>query len=72
MSAKTYGLVTSVLFAVVGLVHLLRVIFQWEMVVESWNVPHWVSVLAVIVLGFLSYAGCRVAKDGGSPKHDHP
>jgi hypothetical protein len=64
MSTKTYALVTSVLFALIGLIHLLRVIFQWPMVIGTLDAPIWVSVVAAVVLGLLSYAGCRVARKG--------
>ena len=66
MPARTYGIITSVLFAVIGLIHLLRVIFGWQFVIGTWNVPTWLSIVAVVLLGFLSYAGCRVTKQGES------
>ena len=66
MSAKAYGLVTSVLFAVIGLVQLLRIVFQWEVTINSWALPVWPSIVAVLVAGFLSYAGCRAAKEAGN------
>lgn len=62
MPARTYGIIASILFAIIGLVHLLRIVLGWQFVVGNWNVSTWLSIVAVVVLGVLSYAGCQVAR----------
>lgn len=57
MDRKTYITLTSALLGIVALVHLARVIFGWETVVDGWAVPLWVSWAALIIAGYLSYAG---------------
>lgn len=62
MSVRTYGLTTSVIFLLVAVVHLLRLLGQWDVVVGGWRLSMWVSVIGVLVPGFLSYAGVRLVQ----------
>lgn len=60
MSTKLYSLVTGVIFALVALGHLLRLLMEPTIAIGSWQFPVWMSVVALIVTGFLSYEGFRV------------
>ena len=57
MSRNTYLTVTATLFVTVGIVHLLRIIFGWSVEIGSWNIPFWVSWLALFASGALAYFG---------------
>lgn len=59
MSHKTYMAVSTAVFALVALGHLARVAFGWDAVIGGWNVPAWVSYVAVIVAGLLAYTGYK-------------
>ncbi|MAF36611.1 hypothetical protein CL622_05845 [archaeon] len=48
---KSAGLL--ILFA--GLLHLTRSVAGWSLVVGGYAVPMWISWLAVIITGYLSY-----------------
>ena len=54
---KTYLALVSVIFAAVGATHLARVIFQWPVLVNGWDVPMWVSVVGALVPLALSVYG---------------
>ncbi|MBI5675948.1 MAG: hypothetical protein HZC48_09025 [Nitrospirae bacterium] len=60
MDSKKYSLITSLLFAVIATLHLLRLLLSWEAVIGGWRVPEWFSVAAFAVAGFLSYNGFRL------------
>jgi hypothetical protein len=60
MSTKAYALITSLIFFIVAILHLLRLIGQWDLQMGNWHAPMWVSVVAVPVAAFLSYAGYRM------------
>ena len=51
-------------FFLVALLHLLRLVWQWDMKIDGWHVPDWASVLAIVVAGFLSFAGFRIYRQG--------
>ncbi len=61
MTAKGYATITGIIFLLVALAHLLRVIVPWEFRVGIWDVPSWVSLIAVALAGYLSYTGFRIA-----------
>ena len=43
MSEKTFNLLAGIIFAVVALLHLLRIYMGWLVVIADWSVPMWVS-----------------------------
>jgi hypothetical protein len=53
--------VAGVVFAIVGLLHLLRVVLSWSMVYAGWDVPAWLSLVAAVVLAYLSYSAFKLA-----------
>jgi hypothetical protein len=59
---KTYSSVTAALFLVIAIAHLLRIILGWEVGIGGLSIPFWVSWLAIVVAGALSYFGFRQHK----------
>ncbi len=57
LNQKTYMTVTATLFLIMGIVHLLRIIFGWQAEIGGLNIPFWVSWLALFVTGGLAYLG---------------
>ena len=57
LSRKTYITVTATLFLVVAIMHLLRIIFGWQVEIGGLSIPFWVSWLALPVAGALAYFG---------------
>lgn len=49
----------GVIFGVIALAHALRIVFQWNVVVEGWVVPVWVSVIPVILGGWVAWAAMK-------------
>lgn len=62
MTSTQYGYMTSVLFALIGALHLWRVFAGWPVVIGAQRVPMWPSWIALVVAGFLAWEGCRVAR----------
>lgn len=61
MNTPLYMRTCATLFLVVFALHLLRVIYGWEVVISGWSVPMWPSWAAVLVSGFLSAYGYRLS-----------
>jgi uncharacterized membrane protein YhaH (DUF805 family) len=57
LNRKTYMTVTATLFLVVAIMHLLRIIFGWQVEIGGLSIPFWVSWLALPVAGALAYFG---------------
>jgi hypothetical protein len=61
MTEKTFATIAAVIFALVALLHLLRLVMGWSVVIDAWTVPMWVSWIGFVVAGGLSYYGARLA-----------
>ena len=46
MSRRAYLLTTAVIFALIALLHLVRIVFGWSAVIGGWSVPMWLSWVA--------------------------
>lgn len=51
---KPFTILAVLVFAIVALVHLLRLAFGWEATIAGAAVPLWASVLGVVVAGGLA------------------
>ena len=51
---KVWLRVAATIFAIMALVHFLRLIFRFDFIIGSWEVPLWVSFVAFIIIGFLA------------------
>ena len=51
---KPFTSLACLLLGLVALLQLIRVVLGWEVVVNGFAVPLWVSVLAAIITGGLS------------------
>ena len=61
MTEKMFATIAAVIFALVALLHLLRLVMGWSVVIDAWTVPMWVSWVALVVAGALSYYEARLA-----------
>jgi hypothetical protein len=57
LNQKTYATVTAALFLAMAIMHLLRIIFGWEVQIGVVAIPFWVSWLALPITGALAYFG---------------
>ncbi len=57
----TLGINVAV-FSIIGVLHLLRLILQWQAQIAGWTVPLWLSGLAVIAAGALAYCNVKNLK----------
>lgn len=62
MSQKTFLLTVAAFFSLIGLLHLLRLVFGWEAIIGTLIVPMWASWVAILVAGYLAYEGLRLGK----------
>ena len=62
MNHKTYFKVTSLIFLIIAVLHLLRAVYGWEAVINGYTIPVWASWVAVLVAGFLAFRGYQISK----------
>ena len=66
MNQKTFSIGAGVIFAVVALLHLVRIYMDWAVTIGEWSVPMWVSWIALVVAGCLAFIGLRFAARNAS------
>ena len=59
LGQKAYNMITAAIFAVIAVLHLLRIIFGWPAQIGGLDIPLWASWLALVVTGALAYFGFR-------------
>jgi len=60
-SERTLLLIAGTVFAVVCLIHLLRLAFGWGAILGTFAIPLWLSWLGVLIAGYLSYSSFHFA-----------
>lgn len=57
MKKRGYVLTSGLIFLIVGIAHLWRAVSGWEVFVENWIIPAWVSWIAgVVLIGMVIWA----------------
>ena len=64
MTPRNFSLTAAIVFAIIALVQLARAVFGWEVTVNSYTVPLWLSWVAFIVAAGLSYFGWKAYAAG--------
>ncbi len=57
MKRGAFVLVTSSIFALIALLHALRLIYGWNVTIGEWTVPVWVSAAGFLIAGYLALQG---------------
>src|SRR2546428_3796388 len=57
MKQAAFILVTSSIFALIALLHALRLIYGWNVTIGEWTVPVWVSAVGLLIAGYLAFQG---------------
>ena len=55
MNDKLFHLMAGTIFALVALLQALRIYMGWPVVIRGWSAPMWISWIAIVVAGGLSY-----------------
>jgi hypothetical protein len=64
MDSRRFLRIVATIFAVVALAHLIRIVLALPVQVGAWAVPMWISWIALVGAGVLSFFGMRLSKSG--------
>lgn len=62
MRQRTFQVTAGVVFLLIAVGHLLRVFLGGTLVVMGVAIPMWPSILAVVVMGYLSFESFRLVR----------
>ncbi len=65
VSSRALFFIVGVITGVVAILHCLRLIFGWSVMIGSWTAPTWLSWIGIIVAAFISYASFHLASKKG-------
>ena len=60
MNQKTYNIYAGVIFAIIAVVHAVRVMQEWPAVINGVSIPISASWIAVLLAGFMAYRGFQL------------
>ena len=60
--SKPFTWIASAIFALMGLVHLYRLVRPFDVTIGSCHLPQWASAVAVVITAALSWMLCREAR----------
>jgi len=64
MKKNTFYKVSGYLFLIVGLLHFVRAINGWSLAIDVYEIPVWMSWIAVILVWYLGIRALDFAKGG--------
>lgn len=62
MSKDSALFVAGVIFAIVALIHLLRLFYPFALIIGTFAVPVWFNAVAFVIAGFLSALMFRASR----------
>ena len=62
MTHKIYLRIAGSIFGLVAILHMLRLLLGWEVVVGGHTFPVWPSWIGPLVAGYLAYEGFRLSR----------
>lgn len=65
-SSRVLFAVIGVIMGVVAIIHFLRLVFNWSVMISGWVVPMWFSWVGLIVAIYISYASFHLATRKGN------
>ncbi len=62
MNSRSYLLVSGSIFGLLAVLHLLRVMNGWDLVIGSWSAPTWATWLGILLPAALSAWAFRLVR----------
>jgi hypothetical protein len=62
MSKDAFSRLAGAIFLTVAVVHALRLMLKWQVIVAGWQVPMWVSAVAFVIGVYLACEGLQIRK----------
>ena len=65
--SKPFTWIAAAIFALMALIHVVRLFTHFQVILGSHTIPMWVSYVAIVVAAFLSWMLCREARGASGP-----
>ena len=61
MNLRSFSFMAAIVFSGVSLLHLARILFGGNVIIENWEVPMSISIVVFIVAAYLAYKGFQLS-----------
>lgn len=61
MTREFYLRIVGTIFGVIAMLHVLRLLLGWSIVIGGYTFPMWLSWIGLLVAGFLAYESFRLS-----------
>lgn len=61
MGIKNFTLTAGFFFLAIGLLHVTRIIYNWDAFLGEWSMPLWISGVAALFVFFLSFQAFKIS-----------
>ena len=62
MGPRSFSITAGTIFLIIAMLHAARMLYGWEAVIGGLRVPTWVSWIALVISGYLAYAGLSLGR----------
>ncbi len=66
MGPRSFSITAGAIFLIIALLHAARIFYGWEAVIGGLRVPTWISWIALVISGYLAYAGLSLSRSIGN------
>ncbi|GIS56287.1 MAG: hypothetical protein CM1200mP1_02250 [Candidatus Neomarinimicrobiota bacterium] len=63
MNLKSFLFLIAMIFSAVSLIHLVRIVLNTDVMIGSWTIPIWMSVVVVIVGAIIACKSFKFSKN---------
>jgi hypothetical protein len=65
--SKPFTWIAAAIFALIAIVHIYRLVTNFQVIIGSHTIPMWVSYVGVVIPALLSWMLCREARGTRGP-----
>jgi hypothetical protein len=65
--SRPFTWIAAAIFAIMAIVHIIRLFTHFQVIVGSHTIPMWCSYVAIVVAAILSWMLCREARGTTGP-----
>lgn len=60
---KTFHIIVGIVFVAVFILHVLRLVYSWDVTIETTQIPMWASYIGLVISGVLAFISFSLLKD---------
>ena len=62
MKKHTIITAAAIVLFLAGISHLIRIFYDWDIIIDKWDMPIWISFISAIITLFLAYNMVNINK----------